>query len=222
MYTDFVSQFFDETSDIKEVRFCTDLQNRFQYANQHFCEIIKFYSGKEFTPETLVGLTVSDALPAKITGILKKLDEDVLQKQCKLTFYSTFEFKKHTMSIAITVRPYFHEDRLLGTLTQAQYLNLYMIDGEPVVLSPRELDVLVHHTFGITYKVTASNLNISVGTIVTYVDRIRKKLKVQNQKQLLLLLNRHAIDQHILKYLCSILDKSNPRLLSDTFNDISF
>lgn len=209
MYTDFVSHFFDETKSIKEVRFGKDLENCFLYSNQHFCDMIHFYSGRELTPASLIGQAVSDILPTSATEVLMALDAQAIKKLCKLSYFKKFEFKKHTISIAITVRPYFNGAQLLGTLTEAQYLNLFMVDGKPVVLSPRELDVLVHMTFGITSKVTASNLDVSIGTVVTYIDRIRKKLNVSNQKQLILLLNQHAIDQHILKYLCGLLDKTS-------------
>jgi DNA-binding CsgD family transcriptional regulator len=207
VYTDFLSRFFNESNDIKEVRFSKDLDGRFQYANQHFCDMIHYFSNQELTKSSLIGKKPEEILPPKAIEVLSKLDEEVIKRQCELSYFTSFNFKKHTVSIVVSDRPYYRDNQLSGILTIASYLNFFNVDGRSVMLSPRELDVLVHMIFGFTSKVAAKNLNISIGTVVTYIDRIRKKLHVTTQKQLVLLLKQHALGQHILDYFCSLIGK---------------
>jgi DNA-binding CsgD family transcriptional regulator len=59
-------------------------------------------------------------------------------------------------------------------------------------LSPREREVLDHIANGLTHSQAARRLNISPGTVDTYVKRIRRKIGPANKADL----TRMALELH--------------------------
>lgn len=192
--------FFLDSNKVKEVRFTKDLDRRFTFVNNYFIDIVKFYSGIDIKKENVIGYTGESFLPQKSIAFFNSLEDLVCQEKCLISRFTTFKFNLHTVSAIASVMPFYDLHVLKGLMGTVRYLNLFHLDGHHVMLSHRELQILVHMAFGFKLKIIASNLGISLGTTASYIAKVKQKLCIQNQKQLLLILKKHALAEHLLDF----------------------
>ena len=142
--------------------------------------------------------------PKETAKFFVGFDKEVFDKSGAVTKFETFEISKNKIihAVATKIPIYDDKDNLLGILGKTRYLNFFLIHGHAVILSKRELDILVHVVFGLSLKKMAHTLNVSVGSISSYLNRLKEKIDCHSQSEIIHLVRRHSLSAHILEYLC--------------------
>lgn len=202
MTTHIADRDFKDTFTIKEEHFIRDLDGNFTYTNDYFREMLKlFYPEKHVPRRPLEGQNMDDILTPEKLAYIKDFDRKIIETASEHRYMATYKFKHHTVKYIIIGYPVYQDNRIKEISIIGRYLNLFKINNDIIILSDRELDVLAHITFGYPAKHIAAQLNISTSTVNTHINRIREKLNIKHQCELINLLKEHAIGQHMLNYL---------------------
>lgn len=199
--------FFDASNKVKEQRFSLCLNQNFVHVNRFLAEMLHYYyPEKSSLINTIYGRNIREILPEDWVERLNTIYLDAIESHSESFLIGIYQYKRHTINYIKIAYPQYENNVLTHILIVTRYLNIFNIDGENIILSPRELDILVHIVFGFSVKSIEKNLHISASTINTHLCRIREKLDVNSQEELVKLVSEHAIGKHLLDYLQKYLD----------------
>lgn len=211
-FSQLINKYFshDLGNDVAAI-FYKDTAHRYQYVNDNLLGVMKYYIGEEFTADELIGKTDGDIYPKSMAKFFINFDIDVIQAKIPITRFQCFKIDSKRLIHAVATKiPIFDKDNhVIGILGKTRYLNFFKIGGELVILSNRELDILAHVVFGLSFKTIARNLDISVGTVSTYLLRLKDKIGCQTQVEIIELIRKHALSAHVLEYLCRLFDQKH-------------
>jgi len=198
-----------ESDDDLSSVFFKDTQHRYQYINDNGFSIMQYYVGDALTRESVIGKKDTDIYPPDTAKFFMDFDKKVMESQKTESLFQIYTISKSKIIYSTAVKvPIKNENgEVIGLLGRTRYLNYFKIDGRPIILSKRELDIFAHTVFGIPIKQTANNLDLSVGTVSSYLGRLKVKLNYTSQNQIIKLIRRHVLSTHVLEYLCMLTEK---------------
>ncbi len=219
-----VSELIDRNfgSDEKEhaVFFFKDATGHYRYVNETLLQLLSHYFNHEVKMSDIINKQDIDIFPEECAEFFVSFDKRVRESRSQVQEYETFKINKTQQIYAVAVKkPIYENGDFIGILGKTRYLNVFTVKGKMVILSQRELDVLVHIVFGISAKQIARTLKISRGSVSTYIMRIKVKLHVETQVQLIEMIQKHVLAAYILKYLSRLMhqievEEENPKLAS--------
>lgn len=191
--------------------FYKDREYRYQYINDNLIAVMKYYLGNHISVKNLIGHTDYDIFPKPSADFFRSFDNEVFDSGKVITKFETFDIAKTKVihAVATKIPIYSDDDQLMGVLGKTRYLNYFVIHGVPVILSKRELDILVHLVFGLPMKTIASTLNVSMGSVSKYINRLKEKIDCQSQGEIIQLVRKHTLSAYILDYLCKLEEESS-------------
>jgi DNA-binding CsgD family transcriptional regulator len=200
--------FLIEKDDDVAAIFYKDLEHRYQYVNDNLLTIMKYYAPDNFNLNDVIGKHDVDLYPLETANYFIKLDLKVISTMKPIKLFEVFQISHNKVIHAVVTKlPIFdHDNNIKGILGKTRFLNYFKLYETPVILSKRELDILAHIVFGMSIKKTAQNLQISLGTVSTYLNRVKNKLRCRTQSDLVRLIRKHTLSDHVLEYLCRIED----------------
>ncbi len=179
-----------------------DLESRYLYINEHLLEEMKFVNAKDFAIEDIINHKDSEFYEPSIASRFTNFDKEVIKEQKAIIKHVVFQIRStKTIYSIMEKRPLYHDGELIGVIAKINYLNVFILNDKRVILSKRELDILVHTLFGMPFKYMSRVLDISLGTISTYSQRLRAKLGYDSQLELTKIINHHGLSPYALQYL---------------------
>ncbi len=189
--------------------FIKDMEHRYLYLNHQLLKVMQYYLGDDYTIDHILGHTDKEIYPQKSYDFCINYDKEVIEKGIPISKFATFKINNvQTLYATVLKIPVFDQGKPVGVLGRKRYLNVFMVDNQTIILSQRELDMLVHVVFGFSFKNIANTLDISLGSVSSYVSRVKDKLKVYTHKELIAKVRKHVLATHIFDYLCKLQDES--------------
>ncbi len=202
-FSDLQQNLFPHEQNAKSTAYyMKDNDGRYLFINKPVLQVMRYFVGHHICKQSIIGRADDEIFDDETMRFLQDYDKEILDSPQALERFQTFKisYKLHIYSYALKV-PVYSDDKLIGLFGRTQYLNYFTIRGRDVFISKRELDVLVHLVFGLPLKYIAMNLNIKIGSVSTYVTRIKNKLDCDSQIDFVNLVSQRALSCAYLKYL---------------------
>jgi DNA-binding CsgD family transcriptional regulator len=195
-----------EKDDDVAAFFYKDLEHRYQYVNENLLTVMRYYLGDTLSADDILEKKDLDIYPDSTSQFFKDFDKEVIHSEKMCTKFQIFELGNNQVIHAIATKiPIFDDNhQIIGILGKTRYLNFFRINGRPVIISQRELDILAHVVFGLPMKKIASNLGISVGSVASYLNRLKLRIHCYSQSDIIKLIRKHALSSYVLEYLCRL------------------
>lgn len=201
------------------VYFFKDSHLRYQYVSPTFLSLLSYYFNRPVKAKEILNKTDKDIYPQESAEFFTDFDRRVRDSQTEIKEYESFKINKTQRIFAVArKKTIYYQNTYVGILGKTKYLNIFTINGKMVILSQRELDVLVHIVFGLSIKVIAKHLSISAGSVSTYIMRIKTKLMVDTQLELIALIKEHVLANYAIEYLNKRLGNDNEAAV--VFNEL--
>ncbi len=187
-------------------------KGEYQYINDQVLYLMKTFNGNEFTWQDCQGRHDEDIYPASMIDEIIDFDNEVLSHS--RTKQRDRHFKISTTQIleAVTYKePLLQSGQVIGTISQTILLNHFHIDGHNILFNQRELDVLVFIIFGMPIKMAESRLYMSRSSVNEYQKRIRKKLNVTTNQEVIEFFLTTQATPYLLNHLMSIENRFQAR-----------
>ncbi len=185
--------------------FIKNTSHEYQYINETLANVMQKFTG-EVSSQSCLLLHKDDAIfPKLIAEDCMDSDKRVYQGERLVKVFETFTLNKKQSKYAVTYKePIYEGCKIVGLLGKIHYLNVFEINKKEVILSERELVVLTQICFGLSMKEIAHRIGVSVGTVSTYINRIKVKLDVYHHHQLLNVIHQNQLATPMLDYLSDV------------------
>jgi len=189
------------SEQFKELQISRDPEGKIIDANATFFTLLRQLRRDFSGLRDIEGLSTAEVISPHRASILERLDNRIKATYTAASYFYHYKHKKHTVFVEIIQQPQLKGGRIDFINTIGRYLNVFQISNQIVFLSPRELDVFCHLTFGLPVKIISRNLGINSSTVTTYIKRIREKLHITSQTDLLSLVAEHNICKNLFDYI---------------------
>ena len=211
-YEEIIKRHFLQEEIDGAVVFFKDENHRYRYVSDQLLELMAYYLEREVKRDEVINHLDFEIYPYATAKFFVDYDKQVMQSGHSVKKFEEFKLNNTQTIRAVCVKkPFYHNGELKGIMGKTRYLNAFTIQGETVILSPRELDILVHIVFGLPLKQIAARLDISIGTVATYSNRLKLKLGFHSQSDLIKLVQEHVLAGYIFDYLCLLQEETNKK-----------
>lgn len=191
---DKVNEKFKTLIDFVNIAFCVYQEEKFEYVNRKFCEILGYSKG-ELIGMNLVNLLYKDDIPKvvdKLTRIFKNIHSDIDIE------FRAIKRNREVVLLNFTGRlvEIDNKKNLVGTIkeiTSRQYADKEKFNTESPDFTSREHDILHCICQGQSNQEIADKLNISIRTVEGHRNRLLKKTSCKNSVALVVYAIKHGL-----------------------------
>ncbi len=191
------------------VVFAKDINHRYHFINPPLLSMIQHYlDDKSIDKNSLLGAHDEEIYPSDMAGQFIDYDKEALLSGKPINKYETFHFNNGEQGFAHSIKkPIVQDNKVVGLIGHTEFLNVFKMKHNEVVLNRKEMNVLSMILFGINYKQICNTLYMSMSCLRSYIKRLIMKFNVSTHKELVYIVSKQCSLNTFLNHMTGLIKR---------------